>query len=775
MHKEAARRIVKGRNLLRFFFSITTIVLFSPHAWGEVSVAGEWALTSDNPSLSSEPPMWKIMRKTAPEPMAIFNRAEFSAPEKLDEIRTWNRQQKLPTRNGFSHELENPAHITFDPGISYLESGTKSVRAGQYGQSIETADGDLLWSASVVVDDSYRLRLYLENVILPDGVQMWVHSDGDEHVGPFGAELLDDKGNLWTPSVAGPELTLVVLMSAGSATAEFTVTRIAELFKLDSAGDPLAGQVQEADPGCMEDAACVSDSTFDSVDGVGTSMAHLHYMKEGNSYACSGGLIMDTVEGSDRPLFLTANHCISTQSVASSLEAYWDYKSSYCGGPDPSHNDVPRTNGATLLATGSSSDFSLLELNSVPSGRWFMGWNANESAVKAGTRLHRLAYSEGSGQKYAQTKADGGLQSCSAASPDSYIIQSQIIGAIGPGNSGAPVMLDNGQIVGQLSGPCGQNIADVCDYSNFVLDGALHAYWTAVQPFLSPGGASPADLAITLLDAENGTYSAGDELNIEFSVENIGGEISDGYRATFYISNNTTISTSDYIFGHVDFDAVEAGARDEYTVFGPIPDDIPGGSWYVGAILTVADANSSNNTAYDSTRITIQSSSSFQINPGLNGSWYNPDTNGQGFLIDVLPTNGTVFLAWFTYETVRPPSSYSANLGEPGHRWLTAQGSFSGNQAQLNIVLSDGGVFDKGSPAPSNSAYGTMTLAFTGCNSGTITYSIPGIASNKVIPIQRIADDNVGLCESLNADAQATQADSTGKTALRYHDYTKRL
>ena len=107
-----------------------------------------------------------------------------------------------------------------------------------------------------------------------------------------------------------------------------------------------------------------------------------------------------------------------------------------------------------------------------------------------------------------------------------------------------------------------------------------------------------------------------------------------------------------------------------------------------------------------------------------------------------------------TYETVRPPSSYTANLGEPGHRWLTAQGKFSGNSAELNIVLSEGGQFDKGSPTPSNSAYGTMTLAFTGCNSGTITYSIPGIASNKVIPIQRIVTDNVGLCESLNADAQ---------------------
>jgi V8-like Glu-specific endopeptidase len=754
MQKETARQFVKVPYLLKFFTSIAAIMLLSPHAMGEVSIPGEWALTADNPKLTSEPPMWKVMRKTAPEPMAMIDRAEFSAPEKLDEIRDWNRQQRFPTRNGISHELENPAHIAFDPGTSYLESGPKPVQGDRYGQSIETADGDLLWSASVVVDGSYRLRLQLENVTLPDGVQMWVHSDGDEHVGPFGAELLDDKGTLWTPSVAGPELTLVVLIPGENATADFTIIRIAELFKLGLAGDPLPGQVQESDLSCMEDAVCVTDSTFDSVDGVGTSMAHLHVMNEGNSYACSGGLIKDTVEDSDRPFFLTANHCISTQSMASSLEAYWDYKSSYCGGPDPSHNNVPRTNGATLLVTGTGSDFSLLELNSVPGGRWFMGWNANESAVKAGTRLHRLAYSEGSGQKYAQTEVDGAIQWCSGLSSSLYIIQSQNIGAVGPGNSGAPVLLDNGQIVGQLRGPCGQNLDDDCDYVNFVLDGALHAYWSDVQPFLSPGGSSSADLALTFLDAENGTHSAGDEIDISFIVENIGGVASDNYRAIFYISNNTTISTSDYVFGHIDLETVEAGAKDEYSVFGPIPDEIPGGSYYVGAILTVADANPSNNTGYDSTRITIQDASSFQINPGLNGSWYDPDTNGQGFLIDVLPKNGTVFLAWFTYETVRPPTSYSAILGEPGHRWLTAQGGFSGDTAQLNIVMSAGGVFDKGSPTPSNSAYGTITLEFRGCNSGTITYSIPGIASNKVIQIERVVTDNVGLCETLNQQMQ---------------------
>lgn len=40
----------------------------------------------------------------------------------------------------------------------------------------------------------------------------------------------------------------------------------------------------------------------------------------------------------------------------------------------------------------------------------------------------------------------------------------------------------------------------------------------------------------------------------------------------------------------------------------------------------------------------------FDITFGSSGSWYNPDTSGQGFLIDVFDTANLLFLAWFTYD-----------------------------------------------------------------------------------------------------------------------------
>lgn len=64
------------------------------------------------------------------------------------------------------------------------------------------------------------------------------------------------------------------------------------------------------------------------------------------------------------------------------------------------------------------------------------------------------------------------------------------------------------------------------------------------------------------------------------------------------------------------------------------------------------------------------------INSGMTDAWFNPATNGQGMLIMVWDNIKFVFMAWFTFDTERPPADVTAILGEPGHRWLTASGPF---------------------------------------------------------------------------------------------------
>ncbi len=144
-----------------------------------------------------------------------------------------------------------------------------------------------------------------------------------------------------------------------------------------------------------------------------------------------------------------------------------------------------------------------------------------------------------------------------------------------------------------------------------------------------------------------------------------------------------------------------------------------------------------------------------RINPGLNDAWYDPETSGQGFFITVFPDLSAMSFAWFTYDTELPPLDAVANLGDPGHRWITAVGPIEGNQAMMDIEMTSGGLFDTSTEIirtdPPGSD-GTINLTFDSCNSGTVEYDIPSINRQGTVPIQRVADDNIALCEALNAN-----------------------
>ncbi len=138
----------------------------------------------------------------------------------------------------------------------------------------------------------------------------------------------------------------------------------------------------------------------------------------------------------------------------------------------------------------------------------------------------------------------------------------------------------------------------------------------------------------------------------------------------------------------------------------------------------------------------------FQMNPGLNDAWFNPATDGQGFFITVFPDLNVVLLAWFTYDTTLPSPDANANLGDPGHRWITAVGPIDGNSAVLEIEVASGGLFDD--PAMVNRRVdGSITLTFESCTSGTVAYNIPSINRQGSVPIKRVAKDNATLCEAL--------------------------
>ncbi|MES2481943.1 MAG: trypsin-like serine protease [Pseudomonadota bacterium] len=180
---------------------------------------------------------------------------------------------------------------------------------------------------------------------------------------PTGATLF------WLPTVSGDAATLELALPAGAdpASVAVAVPSLSHLW-VDLASPKAQAQLKLASSSCNVDATCMADWSTPS-----RSVARMMFVSGASAYLCTGTLMAD-VAGSGTPWLLSANHCISDQVSASTLETYWFYRATACnsGALNPGATRV--FGGATLLYTSAASDTSFMRLNSaVPTGAYFAG------------------------------------------------------------------------------------------------------------------------------------------------------------------------------------------------------------------------------------------------------------------------------------------------------------------------------------------------------------------------------------------------------------------
>lgn len=133
----------------------------------------------------------------------------------------------------------------------------------------------------------------------------------------------------------------------------------------------------------------------------------------------------------------------------------------------------------------------------------------------------------------------------------------------------------------------------------------------------------------------------------------------------------------------------------------------------------------------------IRVKSNFTINEGIQGSWLNPATGGQGVFFDVIPSRNLFAMAWFTWTQT------------PGERdWLTAVGTFSGGTAQMDVFRSRGGRFNAGDPV-TTSPIGNATVTFTSCTAAELRFTLLEPPVTATVPLQRLLPASM-LCVSAN-------------------------
>jgi lysyl endopeptidase len=488
-------------------------------------------------------PQLRLESALAAAPLHILPAASIGAADQLAALRAWNAAGKLPLKVGFARGLASPAVVRL--GGDAGAPSTPRPFAG--GLLAATGAGELAWGTRVTVQDAYRLRLHLSDVHLPAGTRMWVEAQGGAPR-ELGLELLAPEGDLWTPSVKGDSLLFEVHVPAG-APASFAVREVMEIIRLGPGAGAGVLSAPPGDPSCIVDSSCSTASALPDLAAIRHAVAQLNFVEQGTAFVCSGGLLVDT-KSDFIPYFLTANHCFADQAAASSLEAVFDFFTSSCNGTPPDESTLPLASGAQLLATSATSDFTFLRLDSVPdtvpSGhRFFLGWTGNAGALTQGTTLYRLSFPFPDSQinpdpeRFSQSLLQTGnnIPVCSNVQPipkprPEFLYASLVKGGTFGGSSGAPLLLANGQVVGQLGGGCayaGHDPNDGCDYMNSEFDGAFSVTYPSIARWLNPVVASgPCVPNATTLCIDRNPGDQRFKIQVSFSTSEGGGQSGSG-------------------------------------------------------------------------------------------------------------------------------------------------------------------------------------------------------------------------------------------------------
>ncbi len=463
-------------------------------------------------------------------------------------VATWNRQHPELLKEGFTRPLAGARTVTIDSATLDAAKARESLAGGALAESDA---GSVVWTGLVRVGAAYRVRLHLTDVDLPKGTRIWVYGADGVARGPVGRDSVSPEHELWCPSIESESVWIEVHVPAARLEAggrcSFVVSSVVEMFRIDDTGAPVAPAPNTSkvsgtrDNSCLTDISCVSNST--AIQNASRAIGRMAFVSGGDSYVCTGGLLNDQA-GDGTPYFLTAHHCLETQSEVSSLEIFFDYRSSTCNGSGPSN--PPASFGGTLLATSANSDFTFIRLGAVPAGRWFMGWT---TASPGSATLERVSNPGGDLQVYSTTRGITPNGTCSGLPNSNFLYQDKTFGGIAGGSSGSPLWMGNTVVVGQLFGQCGSNPGDNCDLNQNVVDGRFSATFPAISQYLQGdgggGGTLPGTPTSLVATASGGTrvdldWTDNTTVDVVFKVER---RLAGG---TYAIIGTTALNVSTY-------------------------------------------------------------------------------------------------------------------------------------------------------------------------------------------------------------------------------------
>lgn len=312
----------------------------------------------------------------APVAKAPWQTSELKAPEVESQIVSLPATRPLTAAERGGDELRSER-----VNVGYVEPFDAALLPAWPWRA--RADGSQAGQVELFSPDACGLRVRLEGFDPRAGIEIRFYDPSGATVyGPFKHPTLDDEGGWWSPTIWSDAIGIEFYAARGLR--QGSAPQIAKVAYLSLEG--VCGTAPGGTLNCHNDVTCSPSWANDE----GSGVALIYFVSGSLCGQCSGGLL-NRQPNDLSPLFMTANHCVSTVAEANSLEAYWFYETASCNGAAPPTADgQPMSLGAALLKRHSDSDWTLLGLAEPPAAAaTYLGWNsANWASGETATGVH---------------------------------------------------------------------------------------------------------------------------------------------------------------------------------------------------------------------------------------------------------------------------------------------------------------------------------------------------------------------------------------------------
>jgi len=316
------------------------------------------------------------------------------------------------------------------------------------------------WRLRLASSDAASLSVKFEALQLPADAALYFYTaEGADVQGPYTA---DDNGALLTAVARSSDVVLEARMP--SASRDAFALKLARAFHgyrdfttMIAKGYPGQTGVSGA---CEVNVACDAGANYSAQI---RATVLLTVSSGGSLYFCSGTLVNNAAQD-DRPLVLTANHCLIRSNNVRDTTAYFNVQRSACT-LGTAGGITQNIKGARLLAgsTGNSTDHTLFELAQVPPASYnayYAGWEVSAIAPASGAVVHHPRGDDKKISTYTDASARDSI--CfgddinDPVCADSFKVDAWEVrwarGTTEGGSSGSGLLNERKRIVGTLSG-----------------------------------------------------------------------------------------------------------------------------------------------------------------------------------------------------------------------------------------------------------------------------------------------------------------------------------